>query len=141
VRAVLALGQESDLSLLDDVGGVEIADGMVKVGPDLMTGHPGIFCGGDIVPAERTVTMAIGHGRTVARHIDAFLTGGASKPEPELAEATFGGLNTWYYSDAPHRVRPRLEQARRSSTFDEVVHGFDAETALFEARSSALTVR
>jgi len=131
---ILALGQESDLSLLDGVEGVEIDDGMVKVGADLMTGHAGIFCGGDIVPAERTVTMAIGHGRTVARHIDAWLAGGAAEPEPEVAEATFDRLNTWYYSDAPHRVRPRLERARRSSTFDEVVHGFDAETALFEAR-------
>ena len=24
-----------------------------------MTGHPGIFAGGDMVPAERTVTVAI----------------------------------------------------------------------------------
>ena len=31
-------------------------------------------------------------------------------------------------------VERLLEQARRSSTFDEVVHGLDADTALFEAR-------
>ena len=36
--------------------------------------------------------------------------------------------------DAPHAVRPRLEAARRSSTFDEVVQGLDASTALYEAR-------
>ncbi len=46
---VLALGQESDLSLLDGVPGIVVDDGVVQVGPDLMTGHPGIFAGGDIV--------------------------------------------------------------------------------------------
>ena len=70
---VLALGQDVDLSLLDGVPGLEIADGVVKVGPNMMTGHPGIFAGGDMVPSERTVTVAVGHGKKAARHIDAWL--------------------------------------------------------------------
>ena len=44
-------------SLLDGVPGIEVDDGVVQVGPNLMTGHPGIFAGGDMVPAERTVTV------------------------------------------------------------------------------------
>ena len=71
---VLALGQDVDLSLLDGVPGLEIADGVVKVGPNMMTGHPGIFAGGDMVPSERTVTVAVGHGKKAARHIDAWLS-------------------------------------------------------------------
>jgi 2-oxoacid:acceptor oxidoreductase delta subunit (pyruvate/2-ketoisovalerate family) len=43
-------------------------------------------------------------------------------------------LNTWYYSDAPRTVQPKLELARRRSTFEEVVGGLDETTALFEAR-------
>ncbi len=70
---VLALGQEAELSLLDGVPGISIADGVVRVGPDLMTGHPGIFAGGDMVPAERTVTVGIGHGKRAAHSIDAWL--------------------------------------------------------------------
>ncbi len=70
---VLALGQECDLSFLAGVPGLEIEDGVVKVGPDLMTGYPGIFAGGDMVPAERTVTVAIGHGKKAARCIDRWL--------------------------------------------------------------------
>ena len=58
---VLALGQDVDLGLLDRVPGLEKQDDMVKVGPDMMTSYPGIFAGGDMVPAERTVTVAIGH--------------------------------------------------------------------------------
>jgi Pyruvate/2-oxoacid:ferredoxin oxidoreductase delta subunit len=36
--------------------------------------------------------------------------------------------------DAPATVRPRLEAARRITTFDEVTGGLDESTALFEAR-------
>ncbi|MFI5003682.1 MAG: NAD(P)-binding protein [Solirubrobacterales bacterium] len=70
---VLALGQEADLSLLQGVPGLEFEDGVVRVAPNMMTGHPGIFAGGDMVPAERTVTVAAGHGKRAARHIDEWL--------------------------------------------------------------------
>ncbi len=72
---VLALGQEADLSLLDGVPGLEIEDGVVKVDERMMTGHEGIFAGGDMVPAERTVTVGVGHGKQAARNIDAWLRG------------------------------------------------------------------
>ncbi len=131
---VLALGQEAELSLLDGVDGVEIEDGVVQVGPDLMTGHPGIFAGGDMTPAERTVTIAIGHGKKAARSIDGWLRGHGSAPSVRHQLATEDRLNTWYYSDAPATVRPQLELARRIGTFDEVVGGLDERTAQFEAR-------
>ncbi|GAA1684910.1 NAD(P)-binding protein [Nonomuraea maheshkhaliensis] len=131
---VLALGQEADLALLEGLPGVESEDGVVKVGPDLMTGFPGVFAGGDMVPAERTVTVAVGHGKKAARHIDAWLRGGSCSPAPRHPMAGFDLLNTWYYSDAPATVRPKLDLARRTTTFDEVEHGLDGETALYEAR-------
>jgi len=131
---VLALGQETDLSLVDGTPGVESEDGVVKVGPNMMTGHSGLFAGGDMVPAERTVTVAVGHGKKAARHIDAWLRGSSYDGLPKHDLAEFGLLNTWYYSDAPRTVQPQLELARRQSTFEEVVGGLDESTALFEAR-------
>ncbi len=131
---VLALGQHADLSVLADVPGVSFSDGVVEVGPDLMTGHAGIFAGGDMVPAERTVTVGIGHGKKAAHSIDAWLRGASSAAPARHQPAEFGKLNTWYYADAPATVRPVLEAARRTSTFDEVVGGLDESTALFEAR-------
>ena len=131
---VLALGQETDLSLLDGVDGVVVDDGVVEVDAHMMTGHAGIFAGGDMVPAERTVTVAVGHGKRAAREIDAWLRD-TSYPRPtELSLAGFDQLNTWYYADAPKTIRPRLESIRRQSTFDEVVLGLDESNALFEAR-------
>ena len=131
---ILALGQDCDLSLVEGLSGVQVADGVVSVGPDMMTGHPGVFAGGDMVPAERTVTTAVGHGRLAARHVDAWLRGSVHAPPARPPEATFDTLNTWYYDDAPRAMRPHLEAARRASTFDEVVTGLDESTALFEAR-------
>ena len=131
---ILALGQETDLSLLDGVPGLVVEDGVVQVGPDMMSGHPGIFAGGDMVPAERTVTVAVGHGKKAARCIDAWLRGGQFSRPPRHQLAAFDGLNTWYYDDAPRSVQPQLESARRASTFDEVVGGLDEGTALYEAR-------
>jgi 2-oxoacid:acceptor oxidoreductase delta subunit (pyruvate/2-ketoisovalerate family) len=131
---VLALGQECDLSLVEDVADIEVDDGVVSVGPNLMTGHPGVFAGGDMVPAERSVTVAVGHGKKAARHIDAWLRETTYEPPPKHELADFETLNTWYYSDAPRTHRPRLDVVRRQSTFEEVVQGLDVSNALFEAR-------
>jgi 2-oxoacid:acceptor oxidoreductase delta subunit (pyruvate/2-ketoisovalerate family) len=131
---VLALGQDVDLGLLDGVPGLEVKDGTVQVGPNMMTGRAGIFAGGDMVPSERTVTVAVGHGKKAARHIDAWLRGTEYAPPPKHELASFEKLNTWYYSEAPHVVRPTLDILRRQSSFDEVVQGLDESNALFEAR-------
>jgi 2-oxoacid:acceptor oxidoreductase delta subunit (pyruvate/2-ketoisovalerate family) len=132
---VLALGQDVDLSLLDGVPGLEMTDGVVKVDPaTMMTGHPGIFAGGDMVPATRNVTVAVGHGKKAARHIDAWLRGRTLAAAPKHAPATFERLNPWYYSDAPKTMRPQLDLARRTSSFDEVQGGLTEANALFEAR-------
>ena len=131
---VLALGQDADLSLLEGVPGIEVSDHVVDVGPNMMTGHPGVFAGGDMVPAERTVTVGVGHGKKAARHIDAWLRGAEYDPPPKNELASFETLNTWYYSDAPRTEQPQLELARRQSSFDEVVSGLDISNALYEAR-------
>ena len=131
---VLALGQDVDLSLLDGVPGLEIHDGVVKVDETMMTGHPGIFAGGDMVPGERTVTVGIGHGKLAARNIHAWLEGERWMHPPRNEIAGYDKLNTWYYSDAPKAKQPVLDTIRRQSTFEEVVGSFDESTAQFEAR-------
>lgn len=131
---VMALGQESDLGLVERARDIEIEKGVVQVNSQMMTGRHGVFAGGDMVPSERTVTVAIGHGKKAARYIDAFLHGTEYHKPPITGDATYDRLTNWYYADAPHRVRAKIESARRSSTFDEVVQGLDQESALFEAR-------
>ncbi len=131
---VLALGQDSDLSLLEHVPDIAIDDGVVGVTTSMMANQSGIFAGGDAVPSERTATIAIGHGKRAARGIDAFLAGldVVESPRHDLAE--YEHLNTWYYSDAERTRRAELEIARRQDNFAEIVSGLTEENALFEAR-------
>ena len=131
---VMALGQESDLGLVERARDIEIEKGVVQVNSQMMTGRHGVFAGGDMVPSERTVTVAIGHGKKAARYIDAFLHGTEYHKPSVTGDATYDRLTNWYYADAPHRVRAKIESARRASTFDEVVQGLDQDSALFEAR-------
>lgn len=131
---VLALGQDTDLSFVEGVSGLEVRDGVVAVDATLMTGYPGVFAGGDMVPGERSVTVGIGHGRRAAGHLDDWLSGLVPEPAPQPSLAEFAALNTWYYADAPRTHRSQLETVRRQSTFDEVVVGLDESTALYEAR-------
>jgi len=131
---VLALGQEADLQFIDAVTEIAVDDSVVAVDARMMTGRSGVFAGGDMVPAERTVTVGVGHGKKAARHIDAWLRGIRQEPPVRHELAGFDALTTWYYADAPQEVRPQLDAARRSSTFDEVVQGLDENSALFEAR-------
>jgi NADPH-dependent glutamate synthase beta subunit-like oxidoreductase len=132
---VLALGQDADSGFLRKIP--EIAhqpDGTVIVGPDMMTGRPGVFAGGDMVPAERSVTVATGHGKKAARHIDAWLRDTTySRPEKHPA-IDFAGLHLPIYSDALRSTEPELPVEARGSGFDEVVSALAEMEALHEAR-------
>ncbi len=131
---VLALGQDVDLGLLEGCPDVTINQGTVLVDPGMMTGQSGIFAGGDMVPSERTVTTAIGHGKKAARNIDAYLRGETHVPSEKHEIAIYDWLNTWYYSDADRTMQPTLELIRRQTGFAEVVGDLDQSNALFEAR-------
>ena len=132
---ILALGQDTDTAFLKKVPGIEFRrDGTVVVGSDMQTGCAGVFAGGDMVPFERTVTTAIGHGKKAARAIDAWLRPSAAvgKPKPEIAN--FDLLRLWYHTQAPHRAQGSIDIERRRNTFDEVLSGLDAGAARYEAQ-------
>jgi NADPH-dependent glutamate synthase beta subunit-like oxidoreductase len=132
---ILALGQESDTAFLRAVPGVEFErDGTVRVSSSLMTGCPGVFAGGDMVPSERTVTVGVGHGKRAAREIDAWLRGASYQPAPKHPSADFGLLNLWYFGDHPRREQPELAPEARLGGFEEVVAGLSAQEAVYEAQ-------
>ncbi len=131
---ILALGQDTDLSLLEQADDVTVRDGSVEVLDSMMASPSGIFAGGDAVPAQRTATVAIGHGKRAAHGIDDFLRGTPAVAKVRHDLASFERLNTWYYADAPRTQRPELERVRRQTNFEEVVGGLSEDNALFEAR-------
>jgi formate dehydrogenase (NADP+) beta subunit len=132
---ILAVGQDTDTGFLRGVAGIEFdEDGTVHVSAEMMTGYPGVFAGGDMVPAERTVTTAVGHGAKAARHIDAFLRQAVFEQPQPPAVATFDLLHLWFYTSADQRMQTRADLRRRRTTFDEVVGGLSQPEAVFEAR-------
>lgn len=131
---ILALGQDADTGFLRGVPGVDFKrDGTVIVGPDLMTGCPGLFAGGDMVPAERTVTVGTGHGKKAARSIGAYLRGTRDVPPPRHPLADYGLLHPWYFSDTSIPLQPERAVAARIRDFSEVTGGLTEREALHES--------
>ena len=131
---IMALGQDTDTGFLKEVPGIEFDWGAtVKVGMDMMTGHDGIFAGGDMVPSERTVTVAVGHGKKAANYIDGYLMGKPFSKAPKHPIVGVDRLHVWYKTLAPTRTQEELDIAKRTHSFDEVVAGLTEEEARYEA--------
>ncbi len=131
---VQALGQNVDESLFDNLDELKLEDGVLGVDTHLMSAIDGVFAGGDMIPSERNVTVAIGHGKKAAKNIDQWLHGKFEKSSEKHEVVDYSMMNTWYYSDAPRTIRPVLDVVRRTSGFAEVVGDLDETSAAFEAR-------
>ncbi|MGA4669188.1 NAD(P)-binding protein [Propionibacteriaceae bacterium Y1923] len=130
---ILALGQRADTRFLHDIPGLSFDDDVVQVDPQsLMTDVPGIFAGGDAVPSDRTVTIGVGHGKTAARQIDAWLNRADGSRPPKHPIVNFDMMNPWYFGDHARRQHPERALDERSD-FGEVVAGLTPEEAHFEA--------
>ncbi|MBT8048480.1 MAG: NAD(P)-binding protein [Xanthomonadales bacterium] len=131
---VLALGQNVDTSVMERIPGVSMEwDGVVEVDENMMTGAEGVFAGGDMVPSERTVTIATGHGKKAARHIDAWLNGTTYRKETRKPTVDFNALHLRYYTDAQQRQQASLPPEHRTSDFSEVMAGLSEKEARYEA--------
>jgi NADPH-dependent glutamate synthase beta subunit-like oxidoreductase len=131
---VLALGQDADSQFLQGVPGVEFKWDTVVVNDQMMTGHPGLFAGGDLVPDERTVTVAVGHGKKAARCIDAWLHGATYDKPASHPVVTFDMLHLPVFSDVDPAVQRHLAEAQSVSGFEEVLAGLTEYQARHEAQ-------
>ena len=131
---ILALGQQAESGFLAGIPGIVIKpDSTVVVGADMMTGHPGIFAGGDMVPSTRTVTTATGHGKKAARHIDGWLRGQAFVAPAKHPGVGFSDLHLPIYSDAIPSHEIDVPAALREG-FAEVTAGLSPIEARHEAK-------
>jgi NADPH-dependent glutamate synthase beta subunit-like oxidoreductase len=132
---ILALGQDTETEFLNGIPGIEFkADGTVVVDANMMTGADGIFAGGDMVPSERTVTIATGHGKKAARNIDAWLNGTAFQKAPNNPLVQIDRLHVWYRTTAPPKPQTHLEPDIAATGFDEIVAGYTPDEARYEAQ-------
>ncbi|HSN08775.1 MAG TPA: NAD(P)-binding protein [Hanamia sp.] len=133
---IIANRQESDSSFLRALSDILInEDGTVKIDAQRMTGHEGIFAGGDMLPAEnRSSTISIGHGKKAARFIDGYLTQKPYIKPDKHPTASYKKLHMWYKTDAPQKEQDKLAPSIAIKSFDEVIAGLSEPEARFEAQ-------
>ena len=132
---ILAVGQDTDTAFLKRIKGIEFKqDGTVIVNSEMMTGYQGIFAGGDMIPSERSVTVAIGHGKKAARNIDAFLRRTPYLKAPKHPIVGPEKLHLWYKTNAPQKEQTSLDTQKRMEGFDEIKAGLSEEEVLFESQ-------
>jgi NADPH-dependent glutamate synthase beta subunit-like oxidoreductase len=132
---ILALGQQTDAAFLAGVPGLQSRpDGTVVVDDQMMTGYPGLFAGGDMVPSERTVTVAVGHGKRAARNIDAWLRGTRYQAPRQPPRAEFSMLNLPVFSDVDPAAQAPIPDQDRLEGFAEVLSGLKEPEARREAQ-------
>lgn len=134
---IFALSQVPDSEFLRKVPGIELQqDGIITVDNLFMTGYQGIFAGGDMIPCERSVTIAVGHGRQAARHIDAYLNDSCSVVDAlSVTNKELVYFDKLHISDARSEktVHKMVEVAARLESFVEVVQGSSQDEVLYEA--------
>jgi NADPH-dependent glutamate synthase beta subunit-like oxidoreductase len=132
---IMAIGQAPNLQFLGPEDGVEISPrGLVAVNPQtLMTSAAGVFAGGDCVFGPRLIIDSVADGKRAAVGIDEFLRGNehpAPIVEVEVLERHRMPL------DLLDLLRPQIPMLplNRRTGVTEVEIGFDAESAMAEAR-------
>ncbi len=106
---IIANHQESDSSFLRSVQGISInEDGTVIIDASRMTGHSGIFAGGDMLPGEnRSATIAIGHGKKAAKFINGYLMNEPYIKPDKHPTAGYRKLHMWYKTEAPQKEQDK----------------------------------
>ncbi|MGB5007524.1 MAG: NAD(P)-binding protein [Ferruginibacter sp.] len=133
---IIANRQETDSGFLRTVPGLVLnEDGTIRIDTQRMTGHEGIFAGGDMLPGEtRSSTIAIGQGKKAARYIDSFLKQKAFIKGEKHPTAGYRKLHMWYKTDAPQKEQDKLKPQVAIQNFDEVIAGLSEKEARYEAQ-------
>ncbi len=138
---IAAIGQSVDLALPAAQGLAVTAWGIAVSPATLETNLPGVFAGGDAVLGADLAVRAVAAGRLAAISIHQLLEGRdvTGEPSPAFVQLTpmddaeraalFRNIES-----AARSPQPRIDDALRVSTFDEVELGLPSEAATHEAR-------
>jgi len=136
-QVIMAVGQSTDLSFLEDDGSISVEIGLIVVDQiSLATGMEGVFAGGDVVELPGSIIHAIVAGRNAASSIDKAL-GGTGDIEEVLFEREKPGQYLGRDQDFAQWRRerpPELELGAGCEGFEEVCQAYGDEQAMKEAR-------
>jgi Pyruvate/2-oxoacid:ferredoxin oxidoreductase delta subunit len=132
---VLALGQNADSDFLKKIPAIRFqVDGSMIVSSSMMSDEPGVFGGGDLLPGERSVTIATGQGKKAALHIHAWLNEVQYQAPVKHQSVSFPMLKLLIYSDADPSLQKELDAKTRTDSFSEVMIGLTQKEAVHEAQ-------
>jgi len=136
-QVILAIGQTTDLSFIDDKGPLRVEKDLVVIDEEtLETDIPGVFAGGDVAKAPGTIIDAIAAGRGAASSIDKFLGGDGNIKEtfveiPPIEPGT--GRRDKGFADLKREEMPFIPLSERHDGFREVELGLSHDQAIKEA--------
>ncbi|MBI4830874.1 MAG: FAD-dependent oxidoreductase [Candidatus Lindowbacteria bacterium] len=132
---IVAIGERPDLSLFRDIVHKEHTSREQDAKESPCDHLPdGVFAGGDLTSAQRTVAHAIGSGRRAAIQIDKYLGGEGTDPADYLdaQKVKFEHLNVDYFPHRPRIRLPMLPLRDRATNSKEVNLGIGEDTAISE---------
>ena len=142
--AILAIGQQTDLSFLTPEDGVEVTpQGSIKIDPEtLQTTAPGIFSGGDVAFGPRILIEAAANGKRAAQSIDQYLRGkkgehvSFQKPEVivTIEELPIRNYQMPFGYEHCDRLSPPTIPSERRTGITEVEVGYTEEEAVEQAQ-------
>jgi formate dehydrogenase major subunit len=131
---IIAIGQQTVNDFLDVKLELD-RGGYVRTAENGMTSQPGLFAAGDYVRGASTVVEAVGHGRRIARKIDAWLMGWTRRRKVVYVQPVASPLRERAFDFIPRQAMPTAalpERDRHASC--EVETGMDEATAVEEAK-------
>jgi NADPH-dependent glutamate synthase beta subunit-like oxidoreductase len=136
-QVIVAVGQASDLSFLQDKSQIKVDRGLIVVNEDsLETDMKDIYAGGDIAKAPGSIIHAIAAGRKAAASIDKAIGGSGDIDEvlfargnPDACLGRDDGFASWSRENVP-----KLDAGARINDFQEVELGYGDEQAAKEAK-------
>jgi NADH-quinone oxidoreductase subunit F len=135
---VPAIGQEPELSFIDESSGVQVSKwNLLEINSaNMMTNRDGVFAGGDAVTGPATVVEAVEAGKTAAHYITAYLKG---EELPSKWEDDGVRIDDWSkvvetVPSAKRASTPTSDPLKRRSNFQEVNLAFSEEEARKEAQ-------
>lgn len=132
---ILATGQIADTDFLKNLTGITYKeDGTIAVNAERMTGYEGVFAGGDMLPGEKSVTIAIGQGKKAAKYIHSYLIQQPYQKPAKHATAGYRRLHMWYKTEAPQQEQDKLSPTIAIRSFEEVVGNLTEKEARYEAQ-------
>ncbi|MFP4171294.1 MAG: FAD-dependent oxidoreductase [Candidatus Hydrogenedentota bacterium] len=131
---IMAVGEKPDADPMRRAGIQVRRNFTVAVNPATYeTNVRNVYAGGDLVTGASNISATMSTGKSAARAMDRVLSG-EDRMNVILKTFTYENVAPKQPEGGPRNTCPHLDPQKRRDNFDEVMLGFDAETALLESQ-------